>query len=169
MSFYRKYRAAYTFDQRSDTELSMTAGDILVVGRNADGTWPPPEKWMQGYNERSGERGEFPGGAYVEFVDEFHVEEEKIEEKSEEEPPPPPPPRRTGNSRAAVQENHIGGGGGGGVVSKSPGPPPTIPKPAARKQRKSVEVASKRHTWTNVTFRIPVQCSGCELQEELEY
>jgi len=181
MTFYRKYKAAYTFDKRSATELSMTSGDILIVEQNSDGTWPPPEKWMQGFNERSGETGEFPGGAYVELVEEFRVDPDppvlldrpselpplpsprhaptevpgstynggKREETSEESPPPPPPPRRRGNSRG----------------SQDSGPPPTIPKPIARKQRKSVEVLAKRHAWAKVTFRIPVQCTACEFQE----
>ena len=82
MTFFRKYRALYDFDARTGAELSMGIGDMLLVERLADGSWPPPQKWMLGTNERTSMKGEFPGDAYVEFIEEFMIEPE---------PPPLPP------------------------------------------------------------------------------
>ncbi len=156
----------------------MVSEDTLIVQPTPDGSWPPPEKWMQGYNERTGESGEFPGGAYVEFVEEIIVEPEPEPEpepevpvpsprhgsntdsgapynnaEPDESPPPPPPPRRSGGGSSGnirnAQENHIRG--------------PKAPKPMARTPRRSMDKASDRkHSWSSVTFRIPVLCSGCK-------
>lgn len=71
MTWYRRYKAVFPFEARSQTELSMNPEDMLIVQQKADGTWPSTEKWMEGYNEISGDSGEFPAGAYVEFLDEF--------------------------------------------------------------------------------------------------
>ena len=71
MTWYRRYKAVYSFEARSETELSMNKEDLLIVQQKPDGTWPTPEKWMEGYNEFSGGTGEFPAGAYVEFLGEF--------------------------------------------------------------------------------------------------
>ena len=90
MTWYRRYKALYDFEARGPTELTMSCEDTLLVERLSDGTWPPAEKWMQGYNELTAKSGEFPGGAYVEFVEEFLVEP-----KARSPPPPaePDPPR----------------------------------------------------------------------------
>ncbi len=82
MEYYRRYRAVFPFSARSDTELSMSSDDTLLVKQQVDGSWPSSEKWMQGYNEITECKGEFPAGAYVEFLEEFEVEPE---------PPPLPP------------------------------------------------------------------------------
>lgn len=193
MTNYRRYKAGYTFDKRSGTELSMAAGETLLVQMNLDGSWPPPEKWMQGFNEQSGESGEFPGGQYVEFVEEFCNQPDpqpalpekepevqapppipsprhgsadvagstynggRKEEELDDSPPPPPPPRRSIGNVRAVHENHVSGSH----------PPQTVPRPVARKPRKSVDIPDKRHNWVKVTFRIPVQCAGCKLQQRM--
>ena len=49
----------------------MSTGDTLRVGLKPSGDWPDPQKFMKGTNERTGDEGDFPGGAYVEFVEEF--------------------------------------------------------------------------------------------------
>lgn len=84
-SRYRKYKAVYPFEARSPSELSMSEGDVLIVEQGPDGMWPSPEKWMQGYNENTNQQGEFPGGQYVEFLEEFVVEPDPPS------PSPPPP------------------------------------------------------------------------------
>lgn len=100
MSWYRRYKALYDFEARNSTELTMHCDHTLLVERLADGSWPPAEKWMQGYNEVTLESGEFPGGAYVELVDEFVVEPKARSPPPEVEPrsqvpslPPQPSPR----------------------------------------------------------------------------
>ena len=86
MTTYRRYRAAFPFNAREDqpSELSMQAGETLLVGQSASGQWPNPEKWMHGFNESTKCEGEFPGGQYVQFVEEFTVQPD----------PPPEPPKK---------------------------------------------------------------------------
>jgi hypothetical protein len=105
--WYRRYQALYDFEARSERELTMCTGHTLTVSQLADGNWPPPEKWMQGYNEVTEKRGEFPGGAYVNFLEEFVVEPEPPPLPPQDpEPPPPLPPQpspRHVNSQKAFQ------------------------------------------------------------------
>lgn len=89
MTWYRRYKALFLFEARSGTELTMSPGDTLLVGQLTDGSWPPPNKWMHGMNEATSQQGEFPGDAYVEFVEEFV---EPVDSPPEEEEPPPLPP-----------------------------------------------------------------------------
>ena len=78
----------YAFQARNGTELSINPGEMLLVAQNSDGSWPTAEKWMNGLNETTNERGEFPAGAYVMFIEEIG------EENNEPEPPPPEIERR---------------------------------------------------------------------------
>lgn len=120
MTWYRRYKAAYPFDARSETELSMKIGDTLLVTKNNDGTWPPPEKWMQGYNEISKQTGEFPADVYVDFLEEFVVEPDPPpplppEKEPVTQPPPLPSPRHVGTQEYETQgrENDTWQSGGG--------------------------------------------------------
>lgn len=96
MTWYRRYKALYDFQARSQAELTMQVDQTLLVELLPDGTWPPPEKWMQGYNEVTSQSGEFPGGAYVELVEEFEVQPVK----SRSPPPLPPGPEPGGQQQA---------------------------------------------------------------------
>lgn len=89
------------FEARSGAELSMVAGQTLLVEQLPDGSWPPAEKWMQGYNEVTSESGEFPGGAYVELIEEFQVQPKprspsppEVEHYNQVPPLPPQPSPR---------------------------------------------------------------------------
>ena len=62
---------------------SSNPGEMLLVAQNSDGSWPTAEKGMNGLNEITNKRGEFPAGAYVMFIEEI------AEENNEPEPPPP--------------------------------------------------------------------------------
>ena len=93
----------------------MDTGDTLLVGQLSDGSWPPPDKWMQGYNEVTYNRGEFPGGAYVEFVEEF-AESEPSPEEEEPPPLPPLPPQPSPRHNVPPQGFALPGLGGGGKL-----------------------------------------------------
>lgn len=107
MTAYRRYRALYNFDARGTAELSMKLDETLTVTQLADGSWPPAEKWMQGYNEVTSQTGEFPGGAYVEFMEEFVIEPDppppEVEPRSQAPPPLPPQPSPRHNSHPGFQ------------------------------------------------------------------
>ncbi len=152
MATYRRYKAGYDFVARDDTEISMDSGHTLLVSRKQNGEWPDPEKFMRGVNEVTRAEGEFPGGAYVEFIEEF------TEEVSYDEPPPPTPPRR------------------GPSTSKDPelDSNPVAPRPRPRRKRpESTYVEEPQsptlspepeptHNWIEVTCQLPFPCTGCE-------
>ncbi|KAL1773277.1 phosphatidylinositol 3-kinase regulatory subunit beta [Sigmodon hispidus] len=71
-----QYRAVYPFRRERPEDLELLPGDLLVVSRVAlqalgvaDGGERCPHSvgWMPGFNERTRQRGDFPG-TYVEFL-----------------------------------------------------------------------------------------------------
>lgn len=89
MATYRVYEAAFPFEARESSELSMAEGDFVIVYEKPNGAgWPDPEKWMTGTNERTGDTGEFPG-TYCKFFEEVVPAPPPPVEV--EEPPSPPP------------------------------------------------------------------------------
>lgn len=71
-----QYRAVYPFRRERPEDLELLPGDLLVVSRAAlqalgvaDGGERCPHSvgWMPGFNERTRQRGDFPG-TYVEFL-----------------------------------------------------------------------------------------------------
>ncbi|XP_008822787.1 phosphatidylinositol 3-kinase regulatory subunit beta [Nannospalax galili] len=71
-----QYRALYPFRRERPDDLELLPGDLLVVSRAAlqalgvaDGGERCPHNvgWMPGFNERTRQRGDFPG-TYVEFL-----------------------------------------------------------------------------------------------------
>ncbi|XP_072297984.1 phosphatidylinositol 3-kinase regulatory subunit beta [Eucyclogobius newberryi] len=71
------YRALYPFTKDQEEDLDLLPGDLLTVSKASllssesfqEGCEERPEKlgWLLGYNERSKQRGDFPG-TYVEYV-----------------------------------------------------------------------------------------------------
>ena len=90
MTQCRRYRALYDFVARDSTELSMKTGDLLLVKQQPGGTWPSAEKWMLGINETTSKHGDFPGGDYVEFVQECTLPNLKTKPKRKPKPMPKP-------------------------------------------------------------------------------
>ena len=163
----------------------MKIGDNLLVSPNPQGEWPNHEKWMRGQNEATGREGDFPGGQYVEFVNEFTLEPEPVQEL----PPPlpnsipghvtedaPPTPPRRGNSVTRISENH----------DAETRPPQAPPRPTPRKRTTSAHqqqalveslecslnthqqplqatVDERSHDWIEVSFQIPLRCAACKL------
>uniref|UniRef100_A0A8C2VUA2 Phosphoinositide-3-kinase regulatory subunit 2 n=1 Tax=Chinchilla lanigera TaxID=34839 RepID=A0A8C2VUA2_CHILA len=71
-----QYRALYPFRRERPEDLELLPGDVLVVSRAAlqalgvaEGGERCPQSvgWMPGFNERTRQRGDFPG-TYVEFL-----------------------------------------------------------------------------------------------------
>ncbi|XP_062509278.1 uncharacterized protein LOC134185494 [Corticium candelabrum] len=64
----KRYRAAYSFDARTERELSISVGDFIDVEQKSNGEWPNDQRWMVGISQKTGKSGEVPGN-YLEFVE----------------------------------------------------------------------------------------------------
>ncbi|XP_056353422.1 phosphatidylinositol 3-kinase regulatory subunit gamma isoform X1 [Oenanthe melanoleuca] len=70
-----QYRALYEYHKDREEDLALCPGDVLTVSRAAllsspnykDGDERNPQGWLHGVNERTKERGDFPG-TYVEYL-----------------------------------------------------------------------------------------------------
>uniref|UniRef100_A0A3Q2P035 Phosphoinositide-3-kinase, regulatory subunit 2 (beta) n=1 Tax=Fundulus heteroclitus TaxID=8078 RepID=A0A3Q2P035_FUNHE len=72
-----QYRALYTFTKDQEEDLDLQPGDLLTVSKASlmsalsyqEGSEEHPQHlgWLLGYNERTKQRGDFPG-TFVEFV-----------------------------------------------------------------------------------------------------
>ncbi|XP_066470258.1 phosphatidylinositol 3-kinase regulatory subunit alpha isoform X1 [Tiliqua scincoides] len=71
-----QYRALYDYKKEREEDIDLHLGDILTVNKGilvahgfSDGEEAKPEEigWLNGYNETTGERGDFPG-TYVEYI-----------------------------------------------------------------------------------------------------
>ncbi|EMP36533.1 Phosphatidylinositol 3-kinase regulatory subunit alpha [Chelonia mydas] len=71
-----QYRALYDYKKERDEDIDLHLGDILTVNKGtlvalgfSEGEEAKPEEigWLNGCNETTGERGDFPG-TYVEYI-----------------------------------------------------------------------------------------------------
>ncbi|KAJ7335899.1 hypothetical protein JRQ81_013840 [Phrynocephalus forsythii] len=71
-----QYRALYDYKKEREEDIDLHLGDILTVNKGtlvalgfSDGEEAKPEEigWLNGYNENTGQRGDFPG-TYVEYI-----------------------------------------------------------------------------------------------------
>ncbi|KAG5849983.1 hypothetical protein ANANG_G00077470 [Anguilla anguilla] len=70
-----QYRALFEYKRERGDDISLEPGDVLTVGRASllsaadrqDGDERSPKGWLHGTNERTKEKGDFPG-TYVEYV-----------------------------------------------------------------------------------------------------
>ncbi|NWY94103.1 P85A kinase, partial [Loxia curvirostra] len=70
-----QYRALYEYPKDREEDLALCPGDVLTVSRAGllsspnykDGDERNPQGWLHGVNERTKERGDFPG-TYVEYL-----------------------------------------------------------------------------------------------------
>lgn len=92
-----QYRALYEYQKDRDEDLALSPGDVLTVSRAAllsapnykDGDERSPQGWLHGLNERTKERGHFPG-TYVEYLGPVCITSTKAKTR-----PLPPPPAGT--------------------------------------------------------------------------
>ncbi|XP_068809115.1 phosphatidylinositol 3-kinase regulatory subunit gamma [Struthio camelus] len=70
-----QYRALYEYQKDREEDLALSPGDVLTVSKAGllsapdykDGDERSPKGWLNGFNERTKERGDFPG-TYVEYL-----------------------------------------------------------------------------------------------------
>ncbi|XP_029431694.1 phosphatidylinositol 3-kinase regulatory subunit alpha isoform X1 [Rhinatrema bivittatum] len=71
-----QYRALYDYKKEREEDIDLRAGDVLTVNKGTllalgfgEGEEAKPEEigWLNGCNESTGERGDFPG-TYVEYI-----------------------------------------------------------------------------------------------------
>ncbi|NXC32530.1 P85A kinase, partial [Campylorhamphus procurvoides] len=71
-----QYRALYDYKKEREEDIDLHLGDILTVNKGTllalgfnEGEEAKPEEigWLNGFNETTGERGDFPG-TYVEYI-----------------------------------------------------------------------------------------------------
>ncbi|XP_048358840.1 phosphatidylinositol 3-kinase regulatory subunit alpha isoform X1 [Sphaerodactylus townsendi] len=71
-----QYRALYDYKKEREEDIDLRLGDILTVNKGtlvalgfSEGEEAKPEEigWLNGFNETTGERGDFPG-TYVEYI-----------------------------------------------------------------------------------------------------
>lgn len=74
-----QYRALFEYKRERGDDISLQPGDILTVNKVSlltpdyqEGDEQRPKGWLHGTNERSKEKGDFPG-TFVEYVGLVHV------------------------------------------------------------------------------------------------
>lgn len=120
-----QYRALYDYQKERDEDIDLHLGDILTVNKGSlvalgfsDGQEARPEEigWLNGYNETTGERGDFPG-TYVEYIG-----RKRISPPTPKPRPPRPLPVAPGSSKPEADTEHPGQQG---RARRDPLPTPT--------------------------------------------
>ncbi|NXD80373.1 P85A kinase, partial [Halcyon senegalensis] len=91
-----QYRALYEYQKDREEDLALCPGDVLTVSRAGllsspdykDGDERNPQGWLHGLNERTKERGNFPG-TYVEYLGPARVVATSAKARPRPLPPPP--------------------------------------------------------------------------------
>ncbi|NXE09563.1 P85A kinase, partial [Lophotis ruficrista] len=91
-----QYRALYEYQKDREEDLALCPGDVLTVSRAGllsspdykDGDERSPQGWLHGINERTKERGDFPG-TYVEYLGPARVVTAAAKARPRPLPPPP--------------------------------------------------------------------------------
>ncbi|NXE67570.1 P85A kinase, partial [Calcarius ornatus] len=97
-----QYRALYEYHKDREEDLALSPGDVLTVSRAGllsspnykDGDERNPQGWLHGVNERTKERGDFPG-TYVEYLGPARIAASAAKARPRPLPLPPagtPPP-----------------------------------------------------------------------------
>ncbi|NXE72509.1 P85A kinase, partial [Cochlearius cochlearius] len=91
-----QYRALYEYQKDREEDLALCPGDVLTVSRAGllsspdykDGDERSPQGWLHGLNERTKERGDFPG-TYVEYLGPTRIVTAATKARPRPLPPPP--------------------------------------------------------------------------------
>ena len=91
-----QYRALYEYQKEREEDLALCPGDVLTVSRAGllsspdykDGDERSPQGWLHGLNERTKERGNFPG-TYVEYLGPARIVPSAAKARPRPLPPPP--------------------------------------------------------------------------------
>ncbi|XP_017663641.1 PREDICTED: phosphatidylinositol 3-kinase regulatory subunit alpha isoform X2 [Lepidothrix coronata] len=101
-----QYRALYDYKKEREEDIDLHLGDILTVNKGtllalgfSEGEEAKPEEigWLNGFNETTGERGDFPG-TYVEYIG-----RKKISPPTPKPRPPRPLPVAPGPTKAEAE------------------------------------------------------------------
>ncbi|MEE6458450.1 hypothetical protein FKM82_000293 [Ascaphus truei] len=101
-----QYRALYTYKKEREEDIDLRVDDVLTVNRGTlvalgvgEGNEARPELigWLNGYNESTGDRGDFPG-TYVEYIG-----RKKISPPTPKPRPPRPLPVAPGQARGEAE------------------------------------------------------------------
>lgn len=162
MAVYRRQKAKYNFEARTDIELSLQKGDIIRVWQTKEGEWPDMTNWITGENETTKMKGEFPGN-YTEFVEEV---------KPDLPPPLPAKPDQNGGIPPPVPARHSSEPPPAQLqpISYPRQPPPRSPRglpqpePFPRSQAPySAESTRRRnHDFAEQNCNRPVRCTVCK-------
>ncbi|NXP03620.1 P85A kinase, partial [Thinocorus orbignyianus] len=91
-----QYRALYEYQKDREEDLALSPGDVLTVSRAGllsspdykEGDERSPQGWLHGLNERTKERGDFPG-TYVEYLGPTRIVAAATKARPRPLPPPP--------------------------------------------------------------------------------
>lgn len=106
-----QYRALYEYKKEREEDIDLHLGDILTVNKGSllalgfnEGQESRPEDigWLNGYNETTGERGDFPG-TYVEYIG-----KKRISPPTPKPRPPRPLPVAPGSSKTEADSEQQG-------------------------------------------------------------
>ncbi|XP_043845655.1 phosphatidylinositol 3-kinase regulatory subunit alpha isoform X1 [Dromiciops gliroides] len=106
-----QYRALYEYKKEREEDIDLHVGDILTVNKGSlvalgfsEGEEAKPEEigWLSGYNETTGERGDFPG-TYVEYIG-----RKRISPPTPKPRPPRPLPVAPGSSKLETDNEQQG-------------------------------------------------------------
>lgn len=95
-----QYRCLYVYTKEQDEDIELKPGDILTVDKASllalgiqEGDEQHPERigWILGYNERTKQRGDFPG-TYVQYVGPVKMTLPPSHPRSQRPLPPAPRP-----------------------------------------------------------------------------
>lgn len=106
-----QYRALFPYKKEREEDMELRVGDILTVNRGSllalscgEGSEARPDQigWLNGFNENTGERGDFPG-TYVEYIG-----RKKINPPTPKPRPPRPLPVAPGAARGEAGAESLG-------------------------------------------------------------
>ncbi|KFO98542.1 Phosphatidylinositol 3-kinase regulatory subunit alpha, partial [Calypte anna] len=154
-----QYRALYEYQKDQEEDLALCPGDVLTVSRAGllsspdykDGDERSPQGWLHGLNERTKERGNFPG-TYVEYLGPTRIVPAATKARPRPLPPPPagtPPP--WGLHGQAEPTDH-----------------PTLPEQALPTIARLIEALEKQGLESEVLYRsAPGDLGDAELKQAL--
>ncbi|KAM9101425.1 phosphatidylinositol 3-kinase regulatory subunit alpha isoform X1 [Sarcophilus harrisii] len=106
-----QYRALYEYKKEREEDIDLHVGDVLTVNKGSlvalgfsEGEEAKPDEigWLSGYNETTGERGDFPG-TYVEYIG-----RKRISPPTPKPRPPRPLPVAPGSSKLETDNEQQG-------------------------------------------------------------
>ncbi|KFV68525.1 Phosphatidylinositol 3-kinase regulatory subunit alpha, partial [Dryobates pubescens] len=154
-----QYRALYEYKKDREEDLALCPGDVLTVSRAGllsspdykDGDERSPQGWLHGFNERTKERGDFPG-TYVEYLGPTRIVTAAT--KARPRPLPPPPagtPTPWGHPGQAELAEH-----------------PTLPEQALPTVARLIEALEKQGLDSEMLYRsTPGVLGDAELKQAL--